>query len=288
MPALQLHLVSDSTGETLEQLAKAGLAQFDDVDLVKHYWPMVRSEGHLDRVLDEISERPGLVLYTLVGSRLRARLEARCAALGLPVIAVLDPVIAGLSRVLGRPARETPGIQHTMDAAYFRRMEAIHYTMAHDDGQGMDGWHEADVILMGVSRSSKTPTSVYLANRGWKTANMPLVPGRPLPPVLDQIGNGPTGPLVVGLTVSPERLVEVRRQRVLGQAAGVAQLPPGREGDHYVDPDRVRAEVLAARRMLTARGWPVIDVTRRSIEETAAAVINLLNQKAETLRERAS
>lgn len=288
VPRLQLHLVSDSTGETLEQLAKAGLAQFDDVDLVKHYWPMVRSEGHLDRVLDEIAERPGLVLYTLVGSRLRARLEARCAALGLPVIAVLDPVIAGLSRVLGRPARETPGIQHTMDAAYFRRMEAIHYTMAHDDGQGMEDWHEADVILLGVSRSSKTPTSVYLANRGWKTANMPLVPGRPLPAVLDQIGNGGSGPLVVGLTVSPERLVEVRRQRVLGQAAGVAQLPPGREGDSYVDPERVRAEVLEARRLLTARGWPVIDVTRRSIEETAAAVINLLNQRAEAAVARVS
>jgi regulator of PEP synthase PpsR (kinase-PPPase family) len=281
VPPLHLHLVSDSTGETLEQLAKAALAQFDDVELVKHYWPMVRSEGHLDRVLDEVAERPGLVLYTLVGTHMRTRLEARCAALGLPVIAVLDPVIAGLSRVLGRPARGTPGTQHQMDDAYFRRMEAIHFTMASDDGQGMDGWHEADVILLGVSRSSKTPTAVYLANRGWKTANMPLVPGRPLPGVLDQIGRGSLGPLVVGLTVAPERLVQVRRQRVLGQATGIAHLPAGREGEAYVDAETVRAEVLEARRLVTARGWPVIDVTRRSIEETAAAVIHLLNQRAE-------
>lgn len=284
VPPLHLHLVSDSTGETLEQLAKAALAQFDDVDLVKHYWPMVRSAGHLDRVLDEIADRPGLILYTLVASHIRARLETRCAALGLPVVAVLDPVIAGLSRVLGRPARGTPGTQHQMDAAYFRRMEAIHYTMVHDDGQGMEDWHEADVILLGVSRSSKTPTSVYLANRGWKVANMPLVPGRPLPPLLGQLGA--EGPLVVGLTVAPERLVDVRRQRVLGLAAGVAHLPPGREGETYVDPDKVRDEVLEARRLLTARGWPVIDVTRRSIEETAAAVIHLLNQRAELAREK--
>ncbi len=286
VPPLHLHLVSDSTGETLEQLAKAALAQFDNVDLVKHYWPMVRSAGHLDRVLDEIAERPGLILYTLVGTQIRARLESRCAALGLPVIAVLDPVIAGLSRVLGRPARETPGTQHQMDAAYFRRMEAIHFTMSHDDGQGMEDWHESDVILLGVSRSSKTPTAVYLANRGWKVANMPLVPGMPLPPLIDQLQAGTGGPLVVGLTVAPERLVDVRRQRVLGLAAGVANLPPGREGETYVDPERVRDEVREARRLLAARGWPVIDVTRRSIEETAAAVIHLLNQRAEIARER--
>ena len=288
MGPLHLHLVSDSTGETLEQMARAGLAQFDDVDVVRHVWPMVRSPGHLERVLEGIADAPGLVLCTLVEPRIRAELESRCASLGLPVIAVLDPVIAGLSRALGRPARGTPGTQHQMDAAYFRRMEAIQYTMTHDDGQGAEDWDEADVILLGVSRSSKTPTAVYLANRGWKAANVPLVPGRPCPPGLDEVTRGGGGPLVVALTVAPERLVEVRRHRVLGAAAGVASLPPGRDGKSYIDLDRVREEVMEARRLVARRGWPVIDVTRRSIEETAAAVINLLNQRLELARERAA
>jgi regulator of PEP synthase PpsR (kinase-PPPase family) len=258
-----LHLVSDSTGETLDVLAKAALAQFEGVDAVRHFWPLVRSEGHLERVIEEVSARPGLVLYTLVAPALRARLEAACEEMGIPVIAVLDPIIFGLSRVLGQAARPRPGGRHVMDAAYFQRIEAINYTLAHDDGQAPEGWDEADILLLGVSRSSKTPTSIYLANRGWKVANMPLVPAREPDPRLLKLRR----PLVVGLTMDPERLIQVRRNRVLGQGTALST--------GYVDPDRVADEVAAARRFLASRGWPVIDVTRRSIEETAAAIISL-------------
>jgi hypothetical protein len=261
--------VSDSTGETLESLVKAGLAQFEAVDAVKHYWPMVRSEGHLDRVLDEVARVPGLVLYTLVARSVRERLETRCAALGLPVIAVMDPVIAGLERMLGTRARARPGGQHRMDAAYFGRIEAINWTMEHDDGLLPHEWEAADLVLIGVSRSSKTPTSVYLANRGYRVANMPYVPGRPIPDEVMQLKQ----PLVVGLTVSPERLAQVRRARLLGQEVG------GGFSASYVDPDTIAAEVTAARRLFADRGWPVIDVTRRSIEETAAELMNMLGDR---------
>lgn len=272
MAAFHLHLVSDSTGETLESLVKAGLAQFEQTDVVKHFWPMVRSEGHLDRVVDEIARRPGLVFYTLVSAHVRVRLEARCAALGLPVIAVLDPVIDGLQRMMGRRTTPNPGGQHALDADYFRRIEAITYTMEHDDGIGAHEWDEADVVLVGVSRSSKTPTSIYLANRGYKVANMPIVPSRPVPAEFAHLKT----PLVVGLTVSSERLVQVRRNRIAGQnAVGAASLEQS-----YADTGRVAEELLYARRLFADRGWPVIDVTRRSIEETAAAVINLLNLRS--------
>lgn len=273
VPPIHLHLVSDSTGETLESLVKACLAQFGDVETLRHYWPMVRSEGHLDRVIDQIARWPGLILYTVVSPSVRARLEARCAALGLPLIAVLDPVIDGLQRALGRAPLARPGSQHALDDAYFQRIEAITYTMEHDDGIGADEWEEADIVLVGVSRSSKTPTAIYLANRGFKVANMPLVPGRPLPPQFDTL----TRPLIVGLTVSPERLITVRHNRMRGMARGDTR--PLFDAT-YIDPDRVSQELVRARQLFAARGWPIIDVTRRSIEETAAAVINLLHQKA--------
>jgi regulator of PEP synthase PpsR (kinase-PPPase family) len=268
-PTLHLHLVSDSTGETLEAVGKAGLSQFDGVDAVKHYWPMVRSEGHLDRVLAEVAARPGLILYTLVGGAVRARLEERARAMGLPAVSVLDGVTQALSRILGREAADRPGRQHVMDAAYFARVEAIAYTIDHDDGLGAEDWEDADIVLAGVSRSSKTPTAIYMANRGYKVANMPLVPGSPPTTSLLNLKH----PLVVGLTVSADRLVQVRRNRMLAMGAGAKM------DDSYIDPARVGAEVLAARRLFADRGWPVIDVTRRSIEETAAAVINLLNQR---------
>jgi regulator of PEP synthase PpsR (kinase-PPPase family) len=272
---LHLHLVSDSTGETLESLVKAGLAQFEAVDAVKHYWPMVRSEGHLDRVLDEVARAPGLVLYTLVARSIRERLERRCAALGLPVIPVMDPVIEGLERMLGTRAASRPGGQHRMDAAYFGRIEAINWTMEHDDGLLPQEWEQADLVLAGVSRSSKTPTSLYLANRGYRVANIPVVPDRPLPPELFELKH----PIVVGLTVAAERLEQVRRARILGQdVAGISAA--------YADPERIKAELNAARRLFADRGWPVLDVTRRSIEETAAELMNMLTLRDERRREK--
>ncbi|MBC7497471.1 MAG: kinase/pyrophosphorylase [Sphingomonadaceae bacterium] len=269
MARLHLHLVSDSTGETLESIVKAGLGRFEGADTIKHFWPMVRSEGHLDRVIEEIVKRPGLILYTLVTGAVRARLEHRCVALGLPSVSVLDPIIDALAGFLGTTAVTRPGRQHVMDAAYFQRVDAINFTMVHDDGAGAENWEEADIVLAGVSRSSKTPTSIYLANRGYKTANIPLVPQSPPPPSLFRLKK----PLVVGLTNSPERLIAIRRNRLLtlGQAPDT----------DYVDAATVTAEVAFARRLFADHDVPVIDVTRRSIEETAAAIINLVQARTD-------
>lgn len=269
MQRMHLHLVSDSTGETLEMIAKAALAQFDNPDVVRHFWPMVRSRQHLDRIVPSLAASPGLVLFTLVNPETRARLEEHCRQLGLPAVPVLDAVTAALEVQLGEEAHGKPGRQHLMDEAYFRRVEAIHYTIAHDDGVGWEDWEEADIVLAGVSRSSKTPTSIYLANRGYKVANIPLVVESPPPPALFGLGR----PLVVGLTTAPERLVQVRRNRLLSLNEGTET--------SYVDSERVRDEVQFARRMFADNGWPVIDVTRRSIEETAAAVIRLLQERTD-------
>jgi [pyruvate, water dikinase]-phosphate phosphotransferase / [pyruvate, water dikinase] kinase len=262
-----LHLLSDSTGETLEMIAKAALAQFDDVEMNKHFWPMIRSVGHLERVLEDVTKNPGLVLFTMVSAELRKTLEDRCRVLGLPVVAALDPVSDAFSQLLGRQAKARPGRQHALDDAYFARVEAIQYTIAHDDGIGAENWEAADIVLAGVSRSSKTPTSIYLANRGYKTANIPIVIESPPPESLYGLKN----PLVVGLFTSPERLVQVRRNRLLS----LNQTPD----TDYVDQDAVTREAQFARRMFADNDWPVIDMTRRSIEEAAAAIINLVNER---------
>lgn len=264
---LHLHLLSDSTGETLENIAKAALAQYDDVETVRHFWPMVRTESHLERILQEIAQNPGLVIYTLVNLATRRILESRCHALGLPIVAPLDPVNAALSGLLGQQAKMRPGRQHVLDAAYFARVDAIQFTIAHDDGIAWEEWEEADIVLAGVSRSSKTPTSIYLANRGYKTANIPIVVESPPPPFLFTLKR----PLVVGLTTSADRLIAIRRNRLLS----LNQAPD----TDYVEQEAVNRELTFARRMFADNDWPVIDVTRRSIEETAAAIISLVNQR---------
>jgi regulator of PEP synthase PpsR (kinase-PPPase family) len=267
MQRLNLHLVSDSTGETLEMIAKAALAQFDNPSVNRHFWPMVRSMQHLDRIVPDLAAHPGLVLYTLVNVDTRKRLEEHCRHLGLPAVPVLDQVTAALEAQLGEEAHGRPGRQHMMDENYFRRVDAIQYTIAHDDGVGHEEWEQADVVLVGVSRSSKTPTSIYLANRGYKVANIPLVVESPPPPALFGLRH----PAVIGLTTSPERLIQIRRNRLLSlnEATETA----------YVDNDRVKGELQYARRMFADNGWPVIDVTRRSIEETAAAIIRLVQER---------
>ncbi|GAM04589.1 MULTISPECIES: pyruvate, water dikinase regulatory protein [Novosphingobium] len=267
MARFHLHLLSDSTGETLEMIAKAALAQFDDTEVLRHFWPMVRSQQHLDRIMGEISTNPGLVFYTLVNENTRSRLEETCQKLGLPAIAVLDGVTDALEALLGQEAKGRPGRQHRLDDAYFARVDAIQFTIAHDDGIAWEDWEEADIVLAGVSRTSKTPTSIYLANRGFKVANIPIVPESPPPPSL----YGLKRPLVVGLTTAPERLIQVRRNRLLS----LSQSPD----TDYVQSEKVESEVKYARRMFADNSWPVIDVTRRSIEETAAAVINLHNER---------
>ncbi|MCX7931414.1 MAG: kinase/pyrophosphorylase [Rhodovarius sp.] len=262
--SINLHLVSDSTGETLNSIARAVVANFDQVRVVHHRWSLVRTRLNLDRVLEGLQAEPGPVLFTLVDQSLRHALEETCARLHVPCLSVLDQVTELLQREIGAPARPRRAAQHVMDADYFRRIDAMHFVLAHDDGQGTQGIMNADVVLVGVSRSSKTPTCFYLANRGIKAANVPLVPGADLPPELDN----PPCP-VIGLTIDVAALIEIRRHRLkLIGATGIRQ-----DELDYVNEEAVRAEILAARRLCAARGWPVIDVTRRSIEETAATVL---------------
>jgi regulator of PEP synthase PpsR (kinase-PPPase family) len=267
MTRLHLHLLSDSTGETLEMIAKAALAQFDDAEVIRHFWPMVRSQQHLDRIVGELAANPGLVLYTLVNAEIRHMLEDRCRMLGLPHVPAIDAVTAALEDRLGQQAKGRPGRQHAMDDAYFARVDAIQFTIAHDDGIGWENWEEADIVLAGVSRTSKTPTSIYLANRGYKVANIPIVVESPPPQNLFELRR----PLVVGLTTAAKRLIEIRRNRLLSLNETTETA--------YVEEDKVEREIAFARRMFADNGWPVIDVTRRSIEETAAAIIRLMGER---------
>ncbi len=262
-----LHLVSDSTGETLNAVAKAAVAQFELVHAIEHIYALVRGPRQLDRVLRQIEAAPGIVMFTMVNEKLRRELEARCRELQVPCIAVLDPVMQVLGAYLGTERTHKVGSQHALDAEYFGRIDALNYTMAHDDGQGLDNLEEADVVLVGVSRTSKTPTCMYLANRGIKAANYPLVPNVPVPQEIQVLER----PLVVGLLAAPERLVQIRRHRLIS-------LKEETETE-YVDLDKVREEVTAARRLFSRHGWPVIDVSRRSIEETAAAILNLVTER---------
>jgi hypothetical protein len=264
-----LHLISDATGETLITVARAAAAQYVKVAPVEHVHPLVRTQKQLDRVLADIEEWPGIVLYTLLEEDLVGRLESKCRELGLPCMSILGPVLHLFQSYLGAETTHKVGAQHTLNAEYFRRIDALNYTMMHDDGQQTDDLEEADVVLVGVSRTSKTPTSIYLANRGVKTANVPLVPGVTLSPHVERL----TKPLVVGLFATPERIVQIRQNRLLG-------LKVQRDDDQYIDRQAVTEEIAASRKLCNRHSWPLIDVTRRSIEETAAAVLALLAERS--------
>jgi [pyruvate, water dikinase]-phosphate phosphotransferase / [pyruvate, water dikinase] kinase len=261
-----LHLVSDATGETLITVARAAAAQYANVSPIEHLYPMVRSKRQLDHVLAEISEAPGLVLYTLLEENLIQILEDKCRELGLPCMSVLGPILRLFQGYLGAESIHRVGAQHVLNAEYFHRIDALNFTMFHDDGQHVEGLEEADVVLIGVSRTSKTPTSIYLANRGVKTGNVPLVLGVPLSPAVENL----TRPLVVGLYASPERIVQIRENRLL-------TLRAHHDDDQYIDKTAVSEELQYSRRLCARHNWPTIDVTRRSIEETAAAVMKLLS-----------
>lgn len=263
-----LHLVSDATGETLITVARAAAAQYASVSPIEHIYPLVRSQKQLDRALFEIENAPGVVLYTLLDRELADRLEDKCRDLSVPFLSVLGPVLNLFQAYLGTETARRAGAQHTLNADYFKRIDALNYTMLHDDGQHVEDLEHADVVLIGVSRTSKTPTSIYLANRGIKTANVPLVPGVPEPVQLAQLGK----PLVIGLYASPERIVQIRENRLLG-------LHAHKDDDRYIDRMAVAEEVAFSRRLCTRHNWPTIDVSRRSIEETAAAVLALLAER---------
>ncbi|MBX9709466.1 MAG: kinase/pyrophosphorylase [Xanthobacteraceae bacterium] len=268
MPAsgnyFHLHMISDSTGETLITVARAVAAQYSNVTPVEHVYPLVRSQKQLDRVLAEIEEAPGIVLFTLLEKDLVERLEAKCRDINIPSLSIIGPVMQLFRAYLGRETSQRVGAQHTLNAEYFKRIDALNYTMMHDDGQHVEGLEEADVVLVGVSRTSKTPTSIYLANRGVRTANVPLVPGIPIPHQLETLKK----PLVVSLHATPERLVQIRQNRLLGLGAQS-------KDDSYVDRQSVADEVSFSRKLSAKYDWPSLDVSRRSIEETAAAIMKL-------------
>jgi len=263
-----LHMISDATGETLITVARAAAAQYRDVRPVEHVHSMVRTRKQLDIIVAALEEEPGIVLYTLVDRSLGERLEEECRRIGIPCASVLEPVLQLLQNYLGVPDARRVGAQHLLDADYFRRIDALNFTMMHDDGHLAGSLDEADVVLLGVSRTSKTPTSIYLANRGIKTANIPIVPGIALPAELEEIKR----PLIVGLTASAERISQLRENRVLSLNAAA-------HGEAYVDKATIASELTEARRLFARHNWPVIDVTRRSIEETAAAVIALREKR---------
>lgn len=258
-----LHLVSDSTGETLIAVSRAAAAQYQGVTSIEHVYPLIRNGDQLERVIAEIQASPGIVLYTLVDPDLADRLESACLETGSPALSVLSPILGLFQSYLGPASAPRPGAQHMLNSDYFKRIDALNYTMMHDDGQLPDNLETADVVLMGVSRTSKTPTSIYLANRGIKTANIPLVPGVPLPPAVENLRR----PLIVGLFASPDRIVQIRQNRLIALNAN--------HDSPYVDRQSVTDEITRSRRLFAEKGWPVIDVSRRSIEETAAGILDL-------------
>ena len=262
-----MHLVSDATGETLNMVARAAAAYYADYYPIEHIYALVRTPQQLERVFSEVERQPGIVLYTLADGALRSKLEDGCRQFGIPYISILDPLISSLETYLNAKSRPHIGGQHALNDQYFRRIDALNYSLLHDDGQHLEDLESADVVIVGVSRSSKTPTSIYLAIRGFKTANVPLVPGIDLPAQLF----GLERPLIVGLTASAERISQIRQHRLLGLSAG--------KETGYADRQIIASELVHAREICSGRGWPMIDVTRRSIEETAAAIINLLTER---------
>jgi regulator of PEP synthase PpsR (kinase-PPPase family) len=267
MKNIPLHLISDSTGETVSMVARACLAQFEDVAAENHNWTLVRQVDQISEILESITEDQGFVLYTLINAELRLKLEEGCRQLQIPCISILDPIISAMGRYLGSEVKGRPGKQHELDAEYFNRIDAMQYVLSHDDGQMASDLNEADVVILGVSRTSKTPTCIYLANRGIRAANIPIVPGCPLPVEVESL----TKPLVVGLTKDAKSLVQIRRNRL-------RMLNQDEETD-YVDIKTVSKEVNDAHRLFTSNNWPVIDVTRRSIEETAAHIMTIYSKR---------
>lgn len=262
-----LHLISDATGETLTTIAKAAAVQYAKMRPIEHVHPLVRTQKQLDRVLQEVASAPGIVLYTLVQRDLTSVLETRCRELKVPCLHVLEPVMKVFESYLGAPQTPIVAGQHVLDAGYFQRIDALNFAMAHDDGRLPEDLNEADIVILGISRTSKTPTSIYLAQRGYKTANVPLVPGIDPPAALA----GPHRAFIVGLMASVERIVEVRRNRV--------HLLADRELDDYVDRAQISTELTTSRKLFQRHGWPMIDVTRRSVEETAATIIKLMAER---------
>jgi len=261
-----IHLVSDSTGETIDAVTRACLAQFEDVDVKKHYWSLIRSQRLLDMVHEGIKDSYGLVLYTFVDQKLRESLEGFCRQEQIPCISVLKPVLRGMMTLFGKEPAHNPGRQHVLDEDYFDRIDAMDFALAQDDGHGEDRLKDADVIIVGVSRTSKTPTCIYLAGRGIRAANVPFIRNRPLPDLSLY-----KKPLIVGFVKDVDSLVAIRRNRM--------RLLQEKRETAYTDPEEVKEEMQEARRYFSRFNCPVIDISRKSIEETSAEIMILLSRK---------
>jgi regulator of PEP synthase PpsR (kinase-PPPase family) len=263
-----MHLVSHASGEMVEMIARNTVAQLDGVEVDRHLWKMVRSMMLVPDILGEIAKHRGIVFHSIAASDIREALEQGCSRLRVPCLFVLEPFVSRLSEYSGAPIRFRTAARDFIDEEYYRRVEAMKFTLAHDDGVNSDDLEDADIILVGVSRATKTPTCMYLASRGIKAANVPVVPGVPLPEGVRKAKR----PLVVGLTVDPKVLAEVRSARLLRLSED--------ETTSYSEIESVAREVLEARRLCARHGWRVIDVTNRPIENTAATIIELMNKRA--------
>ncbi len=269
MTTHHLYLISDSTGETVSSVARSVMVQFEDVEVEEHFWALIRTKAQVDKVIEAIKQKRGFVLYTIADEPLRRYLKEKCNVLGIPSVSVLSRIVSDLSSFLGVKPTGQSGRQYALDEEYFSRVEAINFALTHDDGQSVWDLEEADIIIVGVSRSSKSPTSMYLAYRGYRAANIPFVPTIELPDVLDSL----TEPLIVALTINTETLVQIRKNRLLSLHE--------EKGDGYTDYEEVESEVDAAKKFFRQKGWPIIDVSKRSVEETAAKIIQLYQRKKE-------
>jgi regulator of PEP synthase PpsR (kinase-PPPase family) len=262
--SFHLHLISDSTGETLIAAARAVTSQYQSNEAIEHIYPLVRNQKKLENAIEEIAKKPGIVLYTISDFEIGDYLETRCKEIGVPVVSVLEPIFQSFHSYLGKPTRRIVGAQHALDSEYFSRIDALNFTMLHDDGVIPQNVEEADVILLGISRTSKTPTSIYLANRGIKTANIPLVPGMVLP---DNVINAKR-PLIVTLIASTDRIQQVRQNRLL-------ELNASTHSASYADRASIAEELVNARKLSAKHNWPLVDVSRKSIEEASARILAL-------------
>ena len=267
-----IYLISDSTGETLERIFLAIKAQFKNFKYKTHFYSFTRTENQISKIL-EVSKKNNnvIVLYTIVDNKLARHLSNECSLKNIPCFGILGDLIISFSKLLDQKALNVPSRQHIMDEEYYKKIEAIQFTMNHDDGNSVDDIEKSDIILLGVSRTSKTPTSIYLANKGMKISNIPLVNENSVPDILK---NNPQKKCVVGLTAEPDRLVDLRKNRM--------QSIKDNESTEYTNLDIVQKEMEDARKLFQKYKWPSIDVTRKSVEETAASVLkihDIFNQK---------
>ena len=260
-----IYLISDSTGETLERIFLAIKAQFKNFDYKTHFYSFTRTENQISKIL-EASEKNSnsIVLYTIVENKLAKHLSDECNKKNIPCFGILGDLIISFSKLLDQKALNVPSRQHIMDDEYYKKIEAIQFTMNHDDGNSVEDIEKSDIILLGVSRTSKTPTSIYLANKGMKISNIPLVNEKSVPEILKK---NPQKKCIVGLTAEPERLVDLRKNRM--------QSIRDNESTEYTNLDIVQREMEDARKLFQKYKWPSIDVTRKSVEETAASILKI-------------